>query len=280
MNRFSIFFFFFTIFILVNVQAQIPGCTDPLANNYNAAATINDGSCTYNTALVSPTSSTILAPGLAETSGLIFWNNSLWTHNDNSDINLYSLDTLSGTILQNYTVTGVANIDWEEISQDDIYVYVGDFGNNANGNRTDLKILRMEKNSLLLNNPVVDTINFSYSNQTDFSPTGGNNTDFDCEAFVVSSDSIFLFTKQWVSNKTSIYTLPKTPGSYIANLKSTWDVSGLVTGATYLQDKRLIVLCGYSMTLQPFLFLLYDFNENEFLTAIKEKYLCHCPFTR
>ncbi|MCK9612507.1 MAG: T9SS type A sorting domain-containing protein [Bacteroidales bacterium] len=278
MNRFSIFFFFFTIFILVNVQAQIPGCTDPLANNYNAAATINDGSCTYNTALVSPTSSTILAPGLAETSGLIFWNNSLWTHNDNSDINLYSLDTLSGTILQNYTVTGVANIDWEEISQDDIYVYVGDFGNNANGNRTDLKILRMEKNSLLLNNPVVDTINFSYSNQTDFSPTGGNNTDFDCEAFVVSSDSIFLFTKQWVSNKTSIYTLPKTPGSYIANLESTCDVSGLVTGATYLQDKRLIVLCGYSMTLQPFLFLLYDFNENEFFNGNKRKISLSLPF--
>jgi len=72
--------------------------------------------------------------------------------------------------------------------------------------------------------------------------------------------------------------LPKTPGSYIANLESTCDVSGLVTGATYLQDKRLIVLCGYSMTLQPFLFLLYDFNENEFFNGNKRKISLSLPF--
>jgi hypothetical protein len=62
----------------------------------------------------------------------------------------------------------VKNTDWEEISQDSSYIYVGDFGNNYQGNRTDLHILRIEKKSFLLNQPIIDTISFSYSNQTDF----------------------------------------------------------------------------------------------------------------
>jgi len=85
--------------------------------------------------------------------------------------------------------------------QDKDYLYVGDFGNNLNGNRTDLKILRIRKNSVLVNPLKIDTINFSYSNQTNFTPTGTNNTDFDCEAFIVASDSIYLFTKQWISKR-------------------------------------------------------------------------------
>ena len=82
--------------------------------------------------------------------------------------------------MQQFNITGVENYDWEEISSDSLFIYVGDFGNNVNGNRTDLHILRIEKNSLLINSPVIDTISFTYSDQTDFTPTGSNNTDFDC----------------------------------------------------------------------------------------------------
>jgi len=269
---FLIFVFCFVLFSIKG-HSQISGCTDPLASNYNATATINDGSCTYNAASVLPDTSFILSPAISETSGLIFWDQYIWTHNDNSDLNLYSLDTSNGNIVQTYSLDGVVNNDWEEISQDENYIYIGDFGNNASGNRTNLKILRIEKNSLLLNVPEIDTINFSYSNQTDFTPTGSNNTDFDCEAFIVSSDSIFLFTKQWVSKQTSVYSLPKMPGTYTANLKTTFNVNGLVTGATYLQSKRLAVLCGYSNMLQPFAYLLYDFNGYNFFSGNKRKIL-------
>jgi hypothetical protein len=259
-------------------NAQILGCTDPLATNYNASATQNDGSCIYNSASVSPVSSVTLGSSLTETSGLIKWDDHIWTHNDNNDLNLYSLDTLNGNVIQTYALNGVVNNDWEEISQDSNYVYVGDFGNNSNGNRTNLKILRIEKNSLLLNTPVIDTINFSYSNQVDFTPAGSNNTDFDCEAFIVSSDSIFLFTKQWVSNSTSVYSLSKTPGTYVANLRSTLNAQGLVTGATYQESKRLIVLCGYSSLLQPFIYLLYDFQGTDFFNGNKRKISISLPF--
>ncbi|HPB24477.1 MAG TPA: T9SS type A sorting domain-containing protein [Bacteroidales bacterium] len=271
MKKFFCCLFFFHLFFCCTGYGQTAGCTDPLATNFNAAADSNDGSCVYATASVAPDTSFILSSNLSETSGLVFWNHYLWTHNDNTDLNLYSLDTASGAIVQPFALNGVANIDWEEISQDDNYIYVGDFGNNANGNRTDLKILRIEKNSLLLNAPAIDTINFSYSDQTTFTPTGACNTDFDCEAFVVASDSIFLFTKQWLSKQTSLYALPKTPGTFTATLKSTFNADGLITGATYLQDKKLLVLCGYSSTLAPFTWLFYDFKGYDFFGGNKRK---------
>lgn len=271
MKNFYIAFLFVFGLIANQSEAQVYGCTDPLANNYNAAATVNNGSCTYNSTSVSPTASFNLAAALDETSGLIRWNNQIWTHNDSQDINLYALDTLNGSIVQTQPLNGVVNTDWEEISQDDEYLYIGDFGNNGNGNRTDLKILKISKSSVLAGSPVVETINFSYSNQVNFNPTGGNNTDFDCEAFIVSADSIFLFTKQWVSNQTSVYSLAKTPGTHIANLKTTYNVQGLITGATSFIEENLIVLSGYSTSLQPFVYLLYDYTGNNFFSGNKRK---------
>ena len=212
-----------------NSKAQIAGCTDPEANNYNTSATVNDGSCQYDPASISPIASFNLSADVKETSGLIAWNNQIWTFNDSYDIKLYALDTLNGNILQSYPLNGVINSDWEEISQDNNYVYVGDFGNNATGIRQDLRILKIEKNSLLAKVPIIETIYFSYPDQTDFTSAGFNNTDFDCEASVITDDSIFLFTKQWVSQKTSIYSLPKIPGTYIARKKSTYNVEGLIT---------------------------------------------------
>jgi len=261
------------LFSLTSAQlfAQVYGCTDPLATNYDFTATNNDGSCTYSAAAVTPVISYSLDGSLSETSGLISWNDRIWTHNDNTDTNLYSLDTLSCAILQTFPISGVVNYDWEEISQDSNYVYMGDFGNNVNGNRTDLKILRIEKSSILSGSPLVDTIFFSYVDQTDFTPTGGNNTDFDCEAMIVSVDSIYLFTKQWVSNRTVVYSLPKLPGTYSAIRKSELDVQGMITGATYKESNRLITLCGYTNLLQPFIYLLYDFNANDFFSGNKRK---------
>jgi len=58
--------------------AQILGCTDPVANNFSASATQNDGSCTYANANITPLTSVALSSVLAETSGLISWNSSLW----------------------------------------------------------------------------------------------------------------------------------------------------------------------------------------------------------
>ncbi len=259
------------VFIILsgNAHAQIYGCTDRLALNYNSSATINDGSCIYNLSNISPLGSLPLDEVLSETSGLIFWNNNLWTHNDNFDSNIYMLDTLYGRIVQVYPLTGIENRDWEEISQDEDYVYIGDFGNNS-GNRTDLRILKVSKVSLISGSPDIDSIEYSYSDQVDFTPAG-NDTDFDCEAFIVTDDSIYLFTKQWVSNQTSLYSLPKNAGNYTAKLRSSLDVNGMITGAVYLGSERIIALSGYSNRLVPFVYLLYDFTGSDFFDGNKRK---------
>jgi hypothetical protein len=252
-----------------HAEGQKYGCTDRLAINYDQFATINDGTCGYSPANIEPLASLSLDGILSETSGLIFWENQFWTHNDNSDTNIYALDTLYGRIVQSYPLSRITNTDWEEISQDEDYIYIGDIGNNS-GNRDDLKIYRAGKNSILNNSAVFDSVCFTYSDQTDFTPNDNNN-DFDCEAFIVSKDSIYLFTKQWVSNGTSVYSLPKTPGNYVAKPRSSFNVNGLITGAVYLEEERIIVLSGYSERLKPFIYLLYDFNGSDFFSGNKRK---------
>ncbi len=259
-------------------QAQIIGCTDPLATNHNASANSNDGSCVYAPVSVSPIASFPLDSSIRETSGLIYLDGHLITHNDNDDIHLYSLDTSDGQILGKDSLNACINKEWEEISQDSLYLYLGDFGNNASGNRIDLRILRIEKSSFMSASSIVDTIYFSYADQTDFSAHAANTTDYDCEAFFVSKDSIYLLTKQWQSKKTCVYSLPKLPGNYSAQPLDTLNVNGLVTGAAYREEERLLVLSGYTNLLQPFSYLCYDFQEHDFFGANKRRIDIALPF--
>jgi hypothetical protein len=269
-------FILFLLFV-TGSYAQTKGCTDWLAKNFDPKATENNGSCEYASAKVKAVFSEKLSDSIKETSGLICFDHLLWTHNDDHDTTLYGLDK-KGQIKKKIILQELKNNDWEEISQDSLYLYIGDFGNNYKGNRKDLKILRIDKKSVLMNTPVIDTISFSYSKQTDFEVQKANTTDFDCEAFVVLQDSIYLFTKQWTAEKTSVYCLPKNPGTHIAKLKETLDVQGLITGATVLPAEKGIILCAYSKMLQPFLYLLYDYKNNDFSTGNQRKIKIALPF--
>lgn len=273
MKKIALFFFLF----ITSTYAQISGCTDPLAKNFDKKATENNGSCLYASAKVKAITTFQLSDTLIETSGLIAFENLLWTHNDDLDTTIYGLNA-KGEIKQKINLQKVKNNDWEEISQDSSNIYIGDFGNNSQGIRTDLKILKIEKKSFLANKPVIDTIAFSYENQTDFTIQNPQRTDFDCEAFVVFNDGIYLFTKQWISQKTSVYFLPKSPGTHIAKLKETLDVDGLITGATKLTANKGIILSGYSKMLQPFIYLLSDYKNNDFSTGNKRKIKIDLPF--
>jgi hypothetical protein len=221
------------------------------------------------TVTLTPVYSVQLPAELLETSGITRFQQGLVTHNDNSDEQLYVIDTLNGNILQTFTLNGTSNFDWEEITQDSLYLYVGDFGNNA-GNRADLHILRIEKSSLLEGTTAIDTIAFAYEDQTDFTPSN-QNTPFDCEAFIAGTDSLFLFTKNWNDLSTVCYSVPKVSGNYLAQRKDSSAVNGLITGATYLPNKKLIILSGYSSLLQPFMYLLFDFEGTDFFSSFQQK---------
>lgn len=257
-------------------MAQVCGCTDPLAINYDSNATVNDGSCEYEATTIEATVIGTLDSLLGGTSSLFHWNNGYWTYNDHNNNCLYHIDNTNTAILETLCINGLSNYDTEEISQDSLYLYFGDIGNNS-GSRHDLHILRISKENMLNQTFEVDTITFFYEDQNDFTPQP-QATDFDCEAFVVTHDSIYLFTKQWASSQTTIYSLPKTPGTHIAHRGTTYNVNGLITGATYLPAYQLAVLCGYDYdnenlltALHPFVILLYDFQENQFFSGNKRR---------
>ena len=174
------------------------GCSDPQATNYNAAAISNDGSCVYPSTSITLTDKTALStPLLDETSGVVFTGGSVWTHNDSGNSNdIYRIDSITNAILQTVNISNATNVDWEDITADSNYIYVGDIGNN-NGNRTNLKIYRISKTVLTPSTVsiVADVINFSFSDQTTFTSLHNNNN-FDCESMIFYNDSLHLFSKE------------------------------------------------------------------------------------
>ncbi|MGM0739218.1 MAG: T9SS C-terminal target domain-containing protein [Bacteroidota bacterium] len=246
------------------------GCTDPVAENYDSEATVNDGSCTYPPATISSEESHYLPERHEGTSGIIYWNGKFWLINDAGPANMYGLTFDNVQDTERVRLGRVPKRDWEEITQDNSHIYIGDFGNNY-GSSTSLRILRFTKESILAGDPQMEVINFTYSDQHDLTSPGSNQTDFDGEAFLVRGDSIFLFTKQWASEQTSMYLLPNEPGDHEAQLQQTYDVQGLVTGLVYREDLDLLVFTGYSPDMAPFLYLFYDFEGVDFFSGNRRK---------
>ena len=63
--------------------------------------------------------------------------------NDSGDEPYLYLLNSKGVIKHKIYVAGAENIDWEDITYDGKYLYVGDFGNNLN-NRRDLALYKIE----------------------------------------------------------------------------------------------------------------------------------------
>lgn len=220
---------------------------------------------------ISPLSTINLNSKVKESSGLLNWENQIWTHNDSGDPTLYAIDSLTGEITKEINLSSISLFDWEATAQDDHYIYLGDFGNNSTGIRKDLEIYRVNKQSILNSHVSVDTISFRYQDQINYVHSSGNYTDFDCEAMIVAGDSIYLFTKQWVTWGTALYSLPKTSGNHIATKIDSTNVTGLITDATYFKDDEIVILTGYTSLLSPFFILLYDYSEFNFLSGMVER---------
>ena len=197
-----------------------------------------------------------LAKEVEGTSTLFVLDGRLWTCNDHGRLRLYALDTLTGKVTTTVDLK-VTVYDLEEVTQDDRYLYFGDFGDN-NGVRNDLRILRLAKGDFRKGRYRFDTIAFSYPDRA----SGTRARDFDCEAFAAVGDSLYLFTKQWVSQGSTCYALPKTPGRYKARRCQSFDTRGLVTAATYLPGSRQLVLLGYTLMVRPFVVVVDGFGDS------------------
>ena len=197
---------------------------------------------------------TDLNESVKETSGVIYLNNRLITHNDGvGDNALYELDINDGSIKRTVTINNATNTDWEDITYDDEYIYIADIGNN-NGDRDDLKVYKISISDYFDsdNTATAEAIEFGYANQTDFTPRDFH--DFDAEALISYNDNLYIFTKNretW--GTTNIYKLPKTSGSHTLsqvdsiNYKESSTDAELITGAVYEKATNKILLTGYSL---------------------------------
>jgi hypothetical protein len=183
---------------------------------------------------------------IVEISGLLLWDNHFWTFNDSGGKNeIYGLDFINGKILFTIQLTNAKNIDWEDIAQDEKYIYIAESGNNA-GVRHDLKILRIKKKDITsypFQSVMADSISFRFADQKDFTPVF-RQTPYDCEALMVYNDSCFVFTKDWIRNITKVYGFPSEIGNYSPFPIDSFNANGLITGADILPNGKY-ALIGY-----------------------------------
>lgn len=202
---------------------------------------------------------------IKETSGLIYTNQRLITHNDSGgEAALYEIDINTGNTSRKVTISNATNVDWEDICFDSNYIYIGDIGNNS-GTRTDLKVYKVSLSDYLTttsNTVTAEVINYNYADQTSFT-SSTIFTNFDAETLISFGDKLYIFTKNWGDSKTKIYSLSKTPGTYQISKIDSFDSQGLVTGGDYNSASNAILLTGYTFA-SPFIIEIKDFSATNF----------------
>ncbi len=223
---------------------------------------------------ITPQKVTEIPSTLNEISGMIFRNDtSLLAHNDGGQgARIFEVNLDEKKINRNIKIYNATNVDWEDLAQDDEYIYASDSGNFL-GQRDDLKIYKISKSELETKDSVAaEVIEFNYPDQGSFPPTEIHN--YECEAIISFGNELFLFSKNHLDLKTKWYSLPKNAGNYSATLVQEFESDGLITGAAISEDKNVIALLGYHKTagdFEPFIWLLYDFSDGKIFEGKMKK---------
>lgn len=179
-----------------------------------------------------------------------------------------------GQIVKRRCMAEVSNIDWEDITYADGYLYIGDFGNNKN-KRQNLVIYKYSVNAADSVN-YYSEIHFRYADQHEFAPND-EKMNYDLEAMVVYNDSIFVFTKNRTKPFTGYtyqYGMPVRAGHYnLTRLDSfktgtegKWDY-WWISSAALSPDKSTLVLLGYDK-----MWAFKDFRGSKFLRGKSTTY--------
>lgn len=183
---------------------------------------------------------------VAETSGLLYLDGLIWTFNDSGgEAALYGFDQNSGNVIRRTIIRNASNTDWEDIAEDDKYIYVADVGNN-HADRDTVYIYRISKSGLLSGEPSINhegIISLTFDEEVVQNSEGYSS--HDCEAIFAYGDSLYLFSKNWVDASTSVFVIPKEPGFYRTQHKYRYEARILVTGADLFPGKNQVALVGY-----------------------------------
>jgi hypothetical protein len=207
-----------------------------------------------------------------ESSGIVLSDGYIFTINDSGNSSIfYKVNPLDGSLVQSISVTNYDNKDWEDITADSNYIYIGDFGNNS-GIRTDLRVLKISKSQFINDTTsavsvTAEAIEFSYTEQTSF--ISSNTHNFDCESIISKGDNLYLFTKNRGDNNTRAYKLSKVPGQYSLTTIASYQLNGLVTGGDYNAQTNELVLIGYAASshTNSFVYMFSNFTDDSFFSA-------------
>jgi hypothetical protein len=205
----------------------------------------------------------VLPKIINETSGLEFYNNNFITHNDSGgEPSLYVFNEMGEVIetigLDKNPDFEIENNDWEDITNDNEYLFVANTGNNF-GNRDNLNIIRVSKGTDLMVDGIIE---ISYSDQESFFPRPKHK--YDAEAIIVIEDKIALFSKDRENLNTDLYLVNKNQnGSQILTSEVSYDVNTLITGGDYDEDRNLLALVSYNSNGNQYLLLFKNFKLND-----------------
>lgn len=162
-----------------------------------------------------------------------------------------------GEIISEYPLLDATNVDWEELQFDENNVlYIGDIGNNL-GLRQDLTFYVVPDFLKLNSNDTIrdySQIHYQYGDQLTFTPD--NETEFDCEAFIVRNGEINLFSKNHGENGYSKrYKLASNENNQEAILIDSIYTIYEITGSSFLEDELYLLsnnhvqkFSGYHLT--------------------------------
>lgn len=216
-----------------------------------------------------------LSDSIQENSGLTFLNDKLYTINDSGNsADIFEINPTSGKII-NVIKTTNKNKDWEAITNDGKYFYIGDFGNNE-GTRKDLSILKtpIKQDSINFNQNL--DIYFYYPEQKDFTPRNLNQN-FDGESLIFLNQKLHIFTKEWQSKQVTHYEVDPTilenqPAKLIENFK----LNFVATDASYFNKKLYVV--GYTKKTEVFLDIFTETEPGIFFKETPKHYFLGTAF--
>lgn len=197
--------------------------------------------------------------GLSEASGIEYVNGNFWTHNDGQDgPNLLKIDIATGEVNRKLKLPDASNKDWEDITSDEKYLYIGDIGNN-NKSRKKLTIYKVEIATMEIegSQPYVQLIQFVYPGKKE-----GKTKNYNSEAIFVKDGLLYVITKE-NSGKAKIYSLNTVDRDQRGQLVSEIELSGAVTGATFDKNSNNLYIIGYNKITEqiyhPFLGIVDNF---------------------
>ena len=184
---------------------------------------------------------TLMDDKVGETSGLLHFDNSIWTINDSGNPNvLYRINPQTGAVIAEIRISNSANVDWEELTQDENFIYIADIGDNL-AKREEKHIYRVRKTDVIQakNGESVNSekIIFTYPD------VNGSKISYDAEALISYNGSLHLFTKDLF--ETNHFTVSKEPGRITAKFVEKFKTNGQVTGAAINPENSTLLMVGY-----------------------------------